>query len=104
MQPSKCPVHISVQTIGGKWKPGILYRLRDKTFRFGELKREMPWISEAVLIRQLKDLERDGIVLRRDYREVPPKVDYSLTDYGLSVLPVIEMMATWGEQHLKREG
>ncbi|MEL7113629.1 MAG: helix-turn-helix domain-containing protein, partial [Pseudomonadota bacterium] len=85
------------------WKPGILYHLRDKTFRFGELKREMPGITEAVLARQLKELEKDGIILRRDHREVPPRVDYSLTEYGVSVVPVIDVIANWGLKHLERE-
>lgn len=96
-----CPVHASILAIGGKWKPSILYRLRDGTFRFGALRRQMPWISEKVLIRQLKELEADGIVHRQDFGEVPPKVEYSLTIYGQTVVPLMEVMAEWGKIHLK---
>lgn len=100
MTNTSCPVHASILAIGGKWKPSILYHLCDGTFRFGVLRRQMPWISEKVLIRQLKELEADGIVRRKDFQEVPPKVEYSLTTYGLTVLPVMEVMAEWGKTHL----
>jgi DNA-binding HxlR family transcriptional regulator len=62
----------------------------------------MPWISEKVLIRQLKELEQDGVVKRHDYGEVPPRVDYRLTDYGLSVLPLMQTLADWGKTHLEQ--
>ena len=100
MTTTNCPVHASILAIGGKWKPSILYRLRAGTYRLSALRRQMPWISEKVLIRQLKVLEADGIVFRRDYREVPPKVEYSLTAYGQSVVPVMEVMAEWGRTHI----
>ncbi|ABD56401.1 winged helix-turn-helix transcriptional regulator [Jannaschia sp. CCS1] len=102
MPTPSCPVHASILAIGGKWKPCILYRLQNGTFRFSELRRQMPWISEKVLIRQLKELEKDGIVVRTDYGEVPPRVDYALSDYGATVGPLMETMAAWGEQHLKQ--
>lgn len=101
MATTDCPVHASVLAIGGKWKPSIIYRLRNGRFRFGELKRQMPWISEKVLIRQLKELELDGIVIRTDHGEVPPRVDYALSDYGQSVVPVMETMAAWGQRHIQ---
>lgn len=100
MPDTKCPVHASVDVIGGKWKPCILYRLQNGTFRFGELKKQMPWISEKMLIRQLKELQSDGIVLRRDYGEVPPRVDYQLTEYGQTVVPLMRVLADWGKTHL----
>lgn len=102
MPTTTCPVQTSVEVIGGKWKPCILYRLQTGTFRFGELKKQMPWISEKVLIRQLKELEQDGVVKRHDYGEVPPRVDYRLTDYGLSVLPLMQILADWGKTHLEQ--
>lgn len=97
-----CPVHASILVVGGKWKPCIIYQLRTDTLRFGELKRQMPWISEKVLIRHLKELEADGIVTRRDHGEVPPRVDYSLSDYGKTVRPLITAMADWGKKHSER--
>ncbi len=98
-----CPIKAAVSVIGGKWKTGILYRLAKRTYRFGELNREMSWISEKVLIRQLRELEDAGVVKRRDYREVPPKVEYSLTEYGRSLEPLLEHIAEWGKKHLVRE-
>jgi len=97
-----CPVQAAVDVIGGKWKPGIVFRLQNGTYRFGALKREMPWISERVLIRQLKELEADGVVTRKDYREVPPRVEYSLSEYGETLGPLLQEVAAWGEAHLKR--
>lgn len=95
-----CPVQTTVSVIGGKWKPGIVFRLQNGTYRFSALKREMPWISERVLIRQLKELEADGIVTRKDYREVPPRVEYSLSPYGETLRPLLNEVAAWGEAHL----
>lgn len=98
--PKPCPVQATVNVIGGKWKPGIVFRLQNGTYRFGALKREMPWISERVLIRQLKELEADGIVTRKDYREVPPRVEYSLSAYGETLRPLLREVAAWGSAHL----
>ena len=99
-----CPIQTAVEVMGGKWKPGILSRLRDRTLRFGELRREMPWMSERVLIRQLKELVRDGIVTRTDHGEMPPRVDYRLTAYGETLAPVLDAMGRWGRVHLGRQG
>jgi DNA-binding HxlR family transcriptional regulator len=98
-----CPIKASVAVIGGKWKTGILYRLARRTYRFGELNREMSWISEKVLIRQLRELQDAGVVARRDFGEVPPKVEYSLTEYGKSLAPLLDHIAAWGKNHLARE-
>lgn len=87
--------------MGGKWKSGILFRLQKGTFRFGELKREMPWISEKMLIRQLKELEASGVVKRRDYAEVPPREEYSLTRYGKTLGPLLMILAAWGQGHIR---
>lgn len=99
-----CPIQTAVEVMGGKWKPGILSRLRGRTVRFGQLRREMPWISERVLIRQLKELVADGIVARTDHGTLPPRVDYALTPYGNTLAPVLEAMGMWGQAHLRKEG
>jgi len=99
--PSPCPVQTTVSVIGGKWKPGIVFRLQGRTCRFSVLRREMPWISERVLIRQLKELEADGVIARKDYHEVPPRVEYSLSEYGETLRPLLREVAAWGEAHLK---
>ena len=97
-----CPVKAAVDAIGGKWKPGILFRLLEGSWRLSELRRDMPWISERVLIRQLRELEADGIVLRHDHGEMPPRVDYALTAYGRTLEPLLTEMGRWGEAHLVR--
>jgi DNA-binding HxlR family transcriptional regulator len=95
-------VQTTLKVLGGKWKILILWHLRDNLKRFSELKREIPEITEKMLIQQLRELERDGIVSRKVYSEVPPKVEYSFTEYGLSLKPVLETLCKWGEDHLKR--
>lgn len=99
----RCPVQTAVSVIGGKWKPGIVFRLQKGTYRFGALKREMPWISERVLIRQLKELVADGVVTRKEYQEVPPRVEYSLSEYGETLRPLLREMALWGQTHIERQ-
>jgi DNA-binding HxlR family transcriptional regulator len=97
-----CPVQTAVSVMGGKWKPGILFRLQNGTFRFGQLKREMPWISEKVLIRQLKELEASGVVKRLEFAQVPPRVEYSLTPYGKTLGPLLKTLAAWGHGHIRK--
>lgn len=99
-----CPIQTAVEVMGGKWKPGILSRLRGRTVRFGALRREMPWISERVLIRQLKELVADGVVRRTDHGEMPPRVDYALTPYGETLGPMLDAMGAWGKAHLREQG
>lgn len=95
-------VQTTLKVLGGKWKILILWHLKDGTKRFSELKRLMPEITEKMLIQQLRELERDGIVNRYIYSEVPPKVEYSFTEYGLTLKPVLQVLCNWGENHLKR--
>lgn len=100
--PSSCPVEATLGVIGGKWKALILFWLRNGTLRFGELRRKIPGISERMLTQQLRELERDGIVGREVYPVVPPRVEYTLTDYGQTLRPITEAMCAWGVAHLKR--
>ena len=83
--------------IGGKWKTVILWYLRSKTYRFGELKKRIPDITEKMLSLQLKALQEDGLVRRQAFDEVPLRVEYSLTEFGRSLVPVLEAIAAWGK-------
>jgi DNA-binding HxlR family transcriptional regulator len=94
-----CPVETTLSVIGGKWKALILWHLRDQIKRFGELKRLMPGITQKMLAQQLREMEKDGLVKRKIYPQVPPKVEYSLTDCGKSLCPILDMMGEWGSKH-----
>jgi DNA-binding HxlR family transcriptional regulator len=96
---SPCPVTTTLSVIGGKWKPIILWIIRDEKKRFGEIKRLIPSITQKMLTQQLRELERDDIIHRKVYPVVPPKVEYSITDYGHSLTPILNAMAKWGEMH-----
>lgn len=96
---TNCPVKATMEIIGGKWKPIILYYLKDEIKRFGELQRLIPHATKKMLTQQLRELERDEIVERKVYHQVPPKVEYSLSEYGASLKPVLESMAAWGTAH-----
>lgn len=95
-----CPIEGALDLIGGKWKGSILYRLSERTRRFNELRRLFPKISQRMLTNQLREMEADGLVHRKVYAEVPPKVEYSLTDRGLSLLPVLGALRHWSEANL----
>src|SRR5512135_1856090 len=97
-----CPVEATIDVIGGKWKVLILFWLKDQTCRFAELRRKIPSVSERMLPRQLRELEEHGIVRRGVYPEVPPRVEYSLTDYGRTLRPITELMCQWGKTHMSR--
>jgi DNA-binding HxlR family transcriptional regulator len=88
----------------GKWKALILFWLRDEVTRFGELRRKIRDISERMLTQQLRELEEHGIVRRKVYPVVPPKVEYSLTTYGRTLRPITDLMCEWGKTHLRRFG
>lgn len=95
-----CPVSIALDVIGGKWKLQIIWILSEKSYRFGELKRQLPGISEKILIQQLKQLTEDGLVMRNQYPEVPPRVEYSVTRTGKSLLPLLQALKTWSQENL----
>lgn len=97
--PTRCPVETTVEVMGGKWKPLILYYLLDGTKRFGELQRLLPHVTRQMLTQHLRELEADGIVHRQIYQQVPPKVEYSLTETGKSLEPVLTMMLEWGKSY-----
>jgi len=97
---SECPVTTTIGIIAGKWKPTILCELREGARRFSDLRRDVPGISEKVLAAHLRDLEADGIVSRREFREgAMLATEYSFTDYGLTLKPILTAMANWGTKH-----
>jgi DNA-binding HxlR family transcriptional regulator len=95
-----CGLDATLRIISGKWKPLVLFFLRDGPRRYGELKRLVEGVSDKVLIQQLKDLEADRVLVRTDYKEVPPRVDYSLTPLGRSLADAIVPLCTWGTEHM----
>lgn len=98
----RCPVEATLGVIGGKWKPLILYYLIQGTRRYNELRRMLPHVTPQMLTLQLRELEHDGIVHRKVYPEVPPKVEYSLTELGRSLEPILLAMLAWGEAYQQR--
>ena len=99
----ECPVATTVELIGSKWKLLILKYLLNKTMRYNELKREIDGISQKVLTSTLKSMVEDGIVIRTSYPEVPPRVEYSLSEIGESIRPVIDVMADWGNTYKNKK-
>lgn len=97
-----CAVETALDLIDGKWKGVILYHLQAGTQRFGELRRRMPGITQRMLTKQLRALEDDGLVIRKVYAEVPPRVEYTLSELGESLRPVIDILKAWGEGHQER--
>ncbi len=92
-------VEAALDELGGKWKPLIIWILMDGKLRFGEINKILTSITERMLTRQLRELEKDGLINRKVYAEVPPKVEYSLTEKGKSVMPILEALCDWGEQY-----
>lgn len=100
-----CPVSVAMDLTGGKWKAVILYHLQDGTKRFGELHTHLIGATEAVLSRELKQLERNGLIARQAFGEKPPlRVEYSLTDFGRSFLPVLAQITEWGNRVIAERG
>jgi len=101
--PFQCPVTRTMSIIGGKWKPIVLNCIGDKTIRFGKLNQLIPAISNKVLSKELKDLENLRLIDRIDFDEMPPRVEYRLTEAGMSLMPVLIEVAKWGNSHLAKE-
>ena len=94
-----CPVEATLELIGGKWKGIVLYYLLDGRMRFGELQRKIGCVTQRMLTKQLRELESDGLLSRFVYAEVPPRVEYELTEEGQSLRPILLILKQWGEEH-----
>ena len=104
MELPACPVETTLMLIGDKWKVLILRDLMDGTKRFGELKKSIGTVSQKVLTAQLRDMEEKGLLTRKVYAEVPPRVEYTLTETGYSLKPVLDAMSTWGADYQAKNG
>jgi len=101
-QTIECPAERAIYFLGGKWKIRILFALlNNKKIRFGELKKKLKTITQQMLSKQLKELEIDGIVNRKVHQVVPPKVEYSLTEFGLSVMPILKSFSEWNKRNTR---
>jgi len=96
----QCSMELTIDLIGGKWKSLILWHLSKETLRFSELKRLLPKVTQKMLTQQLRDLENDGFIIRKVYAQVPPKVEYSLSDLGKSVVPILQLMCDWANEYI----
>lgn len=100
----RCPMEITLDLIGGKWKALILWHLgQESAVRYGVLGRMHPQLTQKMLTQQLRELESDGLIHRKVYLQVPPKVEYSLTDYGRALEPILDSMTAWGQDYVIRE-
>ncbi|WP_340022936.1 helix-turn-helix domain-containing protein [Paenibacillus sp. FSL K6-1096] len=102
-QAHACPVEFTLDVIGGKWKGVLLYHMMDSPVRFNEFRRICPGITQRMLTLQLRELEEDGVVHREVYHQVPPKVEYSLTDFGRTLIPIIRLMRDWGIEYQAKQ-
>jgi len=95
------PIDATLDVIGGKWKPLIIYALNDETLRFSQLLDKLqPRVTQRMLTKQLRQLEEDGLIVRKVYTQIPPKVEYSLTDLGKSLMPILDQLCEWGSEHM----
>ncbi len=99
-----CPVELTVDVIGGRWRAALLAHLKEGAHRYGELRRRTPGISEKMLSQRLRELEADGLIARRDLGTVPPHIEYDLTDEGRSLAPVLHALYEWGAARAERTG
>jgi DNA-binding HxlR family transcriptional regulator len=97
-----CGLEAALAVVGGKWKPIVLWHLSQAPRRFGELRRRVTGISEKMLVQQLREMEADGIVVRKDFQEIPPRVEYSLTEFGVSLGQALKPLCDWGREHMER--
>lgn len=98
---SASPVDYTMRVIGGKWKPIVLFLISKGINRFGLLRRGIYKISKQMLTKQLRELEADGLITRKIYAEIPPRVEYFISEKGYTIFPVIDSMYSWGEEHMK---
>lgn len=97
---NSCPVTATMQVLGGKWKAILINAIyHTSPARFGELKRSVKGITQSMLTQQLRELEDDGVISRKIYAEIPPRVEYTLTEFGLTLSPIMQSMAKWGEEY-----
>lgn len=96
----QCPVEAALDVIGGKWKPLILWALGDEVMRFSELQKALPGVNTKMLTKQLRELEEDGVITRKVYPEVPPRVEYAITDFGKTLIPILQALCNWGAEYL----
>ena len=97
-----CPMEVTLELIDGKYKSLILWHLIGKTLRFSELSKLIPQATPKMLIQQLKDLEKDGLIVRQAYPVVPPKVEYSLSEFGKTLIPILDVMCDWGRDYMEK--
>jgi DNA-binding HxlR family transcriptional regulator len=102
MDSSNCPVTHTTHIIGGKWKPSILFYLQTRVRHFSELQRLLYGPTKKILTQQLRELERDNIIIRKVYAQVPPRVEYSLCRHGETLRPILRLMSAWGKKHAVR--
>lgn len=99
-----CPITYTLSVVGGKWKWAVLYMIfRDKVIRYGQLKDNLPAIAHKTLSQQLKELEQCELIHREQYNQVPPKVEYSLTAKGETLIPILELMSQWGQKNMVKQ-
>jgi len=97
-------IEATLDVIGGKWKPLVIYQLKDGTLRFNQIVGKVtPRITQRMLTKELRELEKDGLVTRKVYAQVPPKVEYSLTETGQSLIPILDQLCDWGYEHMNDE-
>ena len=99
-----CPIEATISLIGGKYKALILWHLIDKTLRFSQLQRLIPQATPKMLTQQFRELEADNLIIRRVYPVVPPKTEYSLSERGRTIIPILDAMCEWGKDYLSERG
>lgn len=95
----QCPIDIALNMISGKWKMAILWQLTKGTIRFNQLERLLPNITQKILTQQLRELEADGLIKRQIYPELPPKVEYSFSELGQTLIPILNLLCQWGKDY-----
>lgn len=100
----RCEMELTLTLIGGKWKSLILWHIAEKTVRFNALRRELRGVTQKMLTQQLRELEADGLLNRKVYPEVPPKVEYTLTERAKKLLPVLQLLCAWGKEYAVENG